>query len=345
MPNQILKTNLVSNIQQSLRLLLSIIVSSLMAYLCDLREPYWALITAIIVTQSRLIQTILISRDQIVGNLIGGVAGIIAIALREYVKWPTIIDFTIVLIPMVMLVSWRPSMRLGVVTLVIVFLFPSPGGVFERPFDRLFSIIIGVISSLLASYCILRPRARRDAFLSASTVLDKVHMSLDRSITGEIEWEEIEELNDGITEELRKLAEAVLEARREHFGYDLERNDPILVKLYPALRRLQSDTIFIARAMETLKAKLPTNTSDKLREAFDIIFTNLIAQCYQQAELHRPEPLKGKVINLRRMVMPILQEAEHHCPPTVKFTLKALGHDLILGQDIFSPQKKSINET
>lgn len=334
------RQDLYSAVQQSLRLLLSIALSSLIAYLCGLHEPYWALITAVIVTQSRIVQTLQNSRDQIVGSLIGGAAGMIAIALQEYFSWPSILVFSIVIIPMVALVSWRPSMRLGVVTLAVVFLFPSPGGIFERPFDRIFSIVVGVIASVVASYCILSPQARCNAFLHAGTAFDKLHILLHSVLTARPVWEDIESMNDQLTLVLRDLADEIAEARRERPSYTLEHTDPTLVRVFPILRRLQSDSIFIGRAMDEYGKKLPKETEDVLKKAFDHIFDVFVEYCNQQAQHKEPFFSLKKSSNFNEMIEPIFVEAEQRCPPTIQFTLEALCHDLTRGHDIFSLQKK-----
>ncbi|MDI2091845.1 FUSC family protein [Commensalibacter oyaizuii] len=334
------KQEIYSAVQQSLRLLLSIALSSLIAHLCKLHEPYWALITSVIVTQTRIVQTLQTSRDQIVGSLIGGAAGLIAIALQEYFMWPSLVVFTIVIIPMVALVSWRPSMRLGVVTLAVVFLFPSPGGPFERPFDRMFAIVVGVIASLIASYCILRPQARCSAFLHASAAFDKLHILLHSVLTSKIVWEEVEVMNDQLTSELRDLASEIAEARKEHPNYTLEHSDPTLVKVFPILRRLQSDSIFIARAMDEYHQKLPKETEEVLKTALDQIFGVFIKLCNEQANHKEPFFCSKTSIDFEEMVAPILTEVKNNCPPTIQFTIEAICHDLVRGHDVFMSSKQ-----
>lgn len=335
------KHEIYSAVQQSLRLLLSIALASLIAYVSGLHEPYWALITSVIVTQSRIVQTLQTSRDQIVGSLLGGAAGLIAIVIEKYSQLPSLIVFTIVIIPMVAFVAWRPSMRLGVVTLAVVFLFPSPGGMFERPFDRIFSILVGVIASLVTSYFILRPQARCSAFLHARVAFDKLHILLHSVLTSHIIWEEVESMNDEVTSELRDLASEIAEARKEHPNYTLEHSDPTLVKVYPILRRLQSDSIFVARAMDEYHQKLPDETRHVLKTSLNQIFERFIELSDEQAG-HR-EPFfcsKQKDSFEEMMIAPILSEAKKNCPPTIQFTLQALCQDLVRGHDVFMYSKK-----
>lgn len=332
------RLNLYPAVIQSVRLLLSVATASLLAHLCKLNEPYWALITAVIVTQSRIAQTLQTSRDQIIGSLIGGIAGIIAIALQIYCGWSPIIVFTIVMIPMVMFVSWRPTMRLGVVTLAVVFLFPSPGGIFERPFDRIFSIVVGVLASLLVSYCILRPQARYHAFLHAQEAFSKLYKLLHAVLIEGISWDAVEAKNDEIITELRELASDIDEARKERPTCVLEETDPVLVQLFPILRRLQSDSIFVARAMEAYGQKLHPNTEKALEHALKEIFYFFKIQSVRQAN-GKHKKLRNACdihVDFNSLLNPLLEEAKKSCPSIIQFTLKALCNDFCRGHDIFS---------
>lgn len=329
------KLNFYPAIIQSLRLLLSIALASLIAYLCRLNEPYWTLITAVIVTQSRITQTLQTSRDQIIGSIIGGAAGIVAIVLQSYCGWSSLAVFSIVIIPMVALVSWRPSMRLGVVTLAVVFLFPSPGGVFERPFDRIFSILVGVLASVFVSYCIVRPQGRYHAFLHAREVFDRLYRLLYAILISNVSWDIVEAMNDEIIAGLRELASDIDEARKEHPAYILEEMDPMLVQLFPILRRLQSDSIFIARAMDVRGQKLSDQAAILLEHALKEVFHVFKKQCIKQAGQNRSKTFHADLPDFDVFLEPVIEETGKTCSSMIQFTLQALCHDLKRGHDIF----------
>ncbi len=225
------------------------------AVLCGLNGAPWALITAAIVTSNSITGTWTAGRDQIVGTLIGAAAGTAAIGLT-LLGWPRIPVFVLMLAPLALLAAARPSLRLTCVTLVVVFLFPSPGSPFERPFDRVVAILIGAGVSLLVSYLVFRSRARPDAFSQASTMLGALRKLLLEVMSntgaappGAAASRDL--LNEAASSALRALADAVAEARREHVGA-LEQSDPLLVRLVPMVRRLQSDVLFVSRAMDEL---------------------------------------------------------------------------------------------
>ena len=159
--------------------------------------------------------------------------------------------FAIMLALLALLAAARPTMRLTCVTLIVVFLFPSPGNPFERPFDRVLAILIGACASLAVSYLVFRPRARANAFAAAATMLTALRELLREVLASSGPPASRDTLNENASSALRCLADAVIEARREHVS-TLERSDPLLVRLLPMLRRLQSDVLFVTRAIDEL---------------------------------------------------------------------------------------------
>ena len=114
-------------LRQAVRTLVSVFLSDVVAQVLHLREPYWALITAVIVTQARISSTLEAGRDQIIGTLVGAVAGAGAIAL-SLAGLPKLPVFAVLLVPLALLAAFKPNLRLAGVTLVVVFLFPAQGG-------------------------------------------------------------------------------------------------------------------------------------------------------------------------------------------------------------------------
>lgn len=273
--------------RQSVRIVSSVLLSQLIARLIGLHEPYWALMTAIIVTQIRISQTYSIARDQIIGTLMGAVAGIVAIyaSLQGIDRW---IVFWVMLVPLAGLTATRPNFRLASVTLAVVFLFPSVGGAFSRPLDRVMAILTGVISSVIVSYLVLPSSARKDVFLAGAEVLEAIETLLTQTMKQKMWWSDVEEMNDASTTALQKVAEAVKEVRQEHPITALEAYDPLLVKLPRILRRLQSDSVFIARALSALPAEDYENVLGKrIPETLSALSQRLAHLCQEEAK-HSP---------------------------------------------------------
>ena len=266
-------------LRQAARTLASVFLSAAVSRLCGLGEAGWALITAVVVTSSSIVGTWTAGRDQIVGTLIGAVAGVVAIEL-SLLGLPKMPVFAAVLVPLALLAAARPTLRLACVTLVVVFLFPSASdNPFARPFNRVCAILIGALVSLAVSYLVFRPRARAGAFAAASSMLDALEQLLGEVLSGSGPASLRELLTDRATTALRTLADAVIEARREHIGA-LEITDPLLVRLLPMLRRLQSDVLFVTRAMDELPdAAAMSAPLRPAREALTLVFEGLRGRC------------------------------------------------------------------
>ncbi len=302
-------------------------LSDAVSQLLGLREAPWALITAAIVTSSSVTGTWTAGRDQITGTLIGAVAGAAAIVL-ELLGYPRMPVFWAILAPLALLAAARPTLRLTCVTLVVVFLFPSPGHPFDRPVDRVAAILTGALVSLLVSFVVFRSRARAQAFGSAREMLGVLRQLLAEVMSGRGPASSRDVLNDAAVAALRQLAEAVLEARREHVSA-LEQADPLLVRLVPMLRRLQSDVLFVTRAVDELPD--PSRLQDTLAcasQALTEVFDGLARRCQAIEQGGRsvkaPGDAAAEIANLDDTLASLGDTAG----VPLRFTLQMLRRDL-----------------
>ena len=130
-------------VRQTIRFLLSVGLCGFVAWLTNLQEPGWALITSVIVTQSSITETLSSGRYQLVGTLIGAAASILPITLLLY-HWPLWRAFAVAFVPLAVLASWNPGTRTRVVTLLIATLFATPHDPYLRPSVRVLSVLMGV---------------------------------------------------------------------------------------------------------------------------------------------------------------------------------------------------------
>jgi len=238
-------------VRQTVRILISVVTAWGVGEVLGLRETIWALVTALIVTQSSISQTMTTARDQLSGTVLGAVFGTVAITVQLWVQHRWVV-FWVALTPLAFLASIRPALRFAGITLMIVYLFPSTGNPYTPLVQRLMAIFLGVIVSVLVSYLVLHASARKHAFHTAARLLRALETLLDVALRQGESWEQIEQRSEGCVRLLIELREAVDEARREYFG-DLDRRDPVLVTLPALMRRLQSDVLLIARAIDAGK--------------------------------------------------------------------------------------------
>jgi uncharacterized membrane protein YccC len=132
---------------QTLRILAACALSYAGAWAIGLQEGYWALITAVVVLQPALADTVTASRNRVIGTVIGAAAGLLVV-LGTHHGLPRLWLFWAALAPLATLTAARPTLRLCCVTLVIIVLLPAGGAPFARAFDRIFAILLGVAASI-----------------------------------------------------------------------------------------------------------------------------------------------------------------------------------------------------
>jgi uncharacterized membrane protein YccC len=135
---------------QAARILVACGISYGGSKLMGLQEGYWALITAVVVTQPALGSTLSAGRDRVIGTVIGALAGLAVLAGGEF-GVSTSALFWIALIPLAVLTAIKPNLRLCCITLVIAVLVPSTGSPFVRPLQRVLEILIGTLASIIVT--------------------------------------------------------------------------------------------------------------------------------------------------------------------------------------------------
>ncbi len=123
------------------------------ASLLHTKQPFWAAITAISVTQHRYSDTRNLSRDQFIGALMGGLFGFagawLGAGAHEIAGYATTIAAVIV-------VCWCMNVgsaaRLGAITATIVLLVPMQGPLWDVPLFRFLQVILGAASTLVVSW-------------------------------------------------------------------------------------------------------------------------------------------------------------------------------------------------
>ena len=144
------------HLRQTLRLTGACALAFAVADRAGLPEKYWALITAIVVTQPMLSDTLTAGRDRIAGTLLGAAVGFLVLELG-LLGVPMAPLFWATLVLLALLIALYPYLRLSAVTLVIVVLVPGNGAPYERPFDRVIEILLGTLAAIVVA-ALLRPR-------------------------------------------------------------------------------------------------------------------------------------------------------------------------------------------
>lgn len=313
-------------LRQAVRLLVSVLLSDLLARAVHLHEPVWSVITSVIVTQSRITQTLTTGRDQVVGTLLGAGAGVFAIVLILGTPLPPWLVFWLVLTPLAVLAAIRPALRFAAVTLMIVLLFPAHGSPFLRPLDRIASIMIGVITSLAVSFLVLHDEARRDVLRGAARLVGDIADLLDQALRGTLDHDAIESADEAFRTHLQEIYGAVAEAQVEGLGFLRRRGDPLLDGLPALLRRLRGSAVFTARAAIMGETLATGGALDAERQALARVLAQLGRRCEREARTrrrHRPQNEDGATA-----VLTVLHHPGPDWSPVMQFTLAMLHADL-----------------
>ena len=149
-----------ANRHQAMRLLFACALSFGVATLFGIPEPYWSLITAVVVMQTDLSHTLTAGRDRVLGTLLGAVVGVGLIAVGQR-GVPTLPLFAAGLVPLACVTAVWPSMRLACTTLVVVMLIPADGDPFARPLFRVLDILLGALACIATSMLIYPSQNRK----------------------------------------------------------------------------------------------------------------------------------------------------------------------------------------
>jgi uncharacterized membrane protein YccC len=137
------------HIWQTLRMLAACGLAWMGTAAFDLKEVYWALITATVVTQPQLPATLKAGRDRILGALLGAAIGFLVIEAVQH-GWPRLPLFWAALVPLAIITAKWPNLRFACATLIVLVLVPSTDTA-DRPIDRVIEIVIGTVASVVAT--------------------------------------------------------------------------------------------------------------------------------------------------------------------------------------------------
>jgi uncharacterized membrane protein YccC len=135
---------------QTARILAACALSYGFARLAGIREAYWALISAVVVTQPALEDTLAASGNRVLATLIGAAVGFLVLVAAQHGA-PLFPLFWAALVPLAALTAFRQTLRMSCVTLIVVVLIPAAGPPFERPLDRVYGIALGTAASIIVA--------------------------------------------------------------------------------------------------------------------------------------------------------------------------------------------------
>jgi uncharacterized membrane protein YccC len=216
-----------------------------------LPQGYWAVFTALIVTQGSVGGSLTASRARLIGTLGGAVFGaLVATLIPHRSLFGFVAVFALTLAPLALIAAIYPRYRIAPVTGAILLLSSAAQmGPVEAAAYRILEIALGCVVGLAVSLLILPARAHRLTLQAVGRVLDLLARLVEAQLgamLGQVGPGDAARLNNEIRRALAQVESAAGEARHERIGYLADAGD--LEPVVRTLRRLRNDLVMVGRA-------------------------------------------------------------------------------------------------
>ena len=217
-----------------------------------LRLPLWAVLTAIIVTQLSVGRSLKATLDYLAGTLGGAIyGGAVASLIPHQQAAALFVVLAIALAPLTFAAAINPMLAAAPVTAVIVILLPAitHASLLASAIDRVLEVVVGGAIGLLVSLLLLPLNAHALVARAAADLLDDMARATGALLAGlsrGLDVDALHAIQDGIGQDLDKLAQTCTEAERERSaGLALQ---PDTRPLHRTLQRLRHDLVMMGRA-------------------------------------------------------------------------------------------------
>jgi uncharacterized membrane protein YccC len=236
---------------QALRMTVSSLAAFAVAQALDLPQGFWAVITALIVTQSNVGGSLKAAFDRFAGSVFGAVYGsAVAFAIPHEHGLSRAVALVAAVAPLSLLAARSAGFRVAPITAIIVLLSATGStlGPFGFAIDRVLEVGLGCAAGLLVSVLIVPARASRLVLEDAAGVVGLLADQLDAMARlDDAAQVDLGALAVKTRQRLAKLETLVGEAGRERRSRLADAPDP--EPLFHALMRLRHDVVMLRRAL------------------------------------------------------------------------------------------------
>lgn len=275
-----------AQLRQAVRMTVSGLVALGLGELLGTPRAYWAVLTAVLVTQASLGGSIRASIDRLIGTVCGAVYGAaVALLIPHQDLAGAFLATAAAVAPLAFASAISPSFRIAPVTAIIVLLIPSTAtlGVVPAAVDRVAEIIFGCLVGLACSLLVLPSRGHQLVSAAAAALArllaDLIQLQL-RPPGDEAAGPAIAAKQAQIRAAVARLDAVTAEARQEHRTYLVGAPDP--EPLWRTLLRLRHDLVMLGRA--TGDALPPGPIAERLQPRLDALAEAIVAALTGSAE-------------------------------------------------------------
>ncbi|HUZ90797.1 MAG TPA: FUSC family protein [Methylocella sp.] len=269
----------IRDLRPQLRLCLRVTAAALLSFVLgkSLNIPLgglWAVLTAVVVTQTSVGGSLKATIEYLTGTLGGAVyAGVIAVLLPPANEISLLIALAIAVAPLALLAAINTNFRVAPFTAVIVVVGSSVihAGPVDSAFYRVIEVAIGGVIGLAVSLLVFPARAYILMIEAAACMLDLMAGILPElliGITQTLDEKSVLRKQDRIGQAFTRLTAIAAEAMRERMAYLASAPDP--GPLLHTLLSLRHDIVMIGRAaVVPLSEPLQARLGPPLARAFE----------------------------------------------------------------------------
>jgi len=238
-------------VRQAVRMTTAALAAMALGDLLGLTHSYWAVLTAVIITQASVGGSIKASVDRMIGTLSGGLyGGLVAVGVPHVDPAGGLLALGLAMAPLAVLSALSPSFRVAPITAIILLLTPQQAGVWQSALARVSEIGFGSVVGLVCSLTILPDRAHRLTAEAAANLtrlyadLIALLLQAPREASGAVAIQAVQaRIRGGLT----RLETVIGEARHERRTSFVAPLDP--EPLLRNLLRLRHDLVMLGRAV------------------------------------------------------------------------------------------------
>ncbi len=229
------------------------VLSFALAELLALPQGYWAVFTAVLVTQASLGGSLKATTDRLIGTIGGAACAAVVSSLVPHDDLLALgFALAVTLAPLTLVAALNPSFRVAPITAIILLLAGtnSHASPIVSALDRVLEITIGGLVGLAVSLFVLPARAHGLVAEAAGRLLGLYAALLSALLEGAQAGPapaRLQRLHDGIRARSARLETVAEEAGQERRSRLTEAPDP--EPLLRTLRRIRHDLVMIGRAV------------------------------------------------------------------------------------------------
>jgi len=234
------------------RVTASAVLTLVIGQLLEVPLVLWAVLTAVIVTQTSVGRSLKATLDYFIGTLGGAIyAGTVAALIPHASELALLGVLALAVAPLVLLASINSSFNVAPFTAIIVVLAPTitHSTPIESAFFRLIEVGLGALMGLLVSLTVFPARAQALAVENAARMLDLVAQALTdlfAGFTGALDAAAIQPIQERVGRSIARLDVIYAECKREQMTQLAYELDP--GPLVRTLLRLRHDLVIVGRA-------------------------------------------------------------------------------------------------